>query len=69
MLLTIIPVTGSYGFPTIIRQEIAEEMVPTPDIQGGSSDVFGDSSKSVTLTATLMEACIVLWYKLGTIIP
>ena len=28
----------------IIRQEIAEEMVPTPDIQGGSSDVFGDPS-------------------------
>ena len=42
MFSTIIPVTRSYGFPIIIRQEIAEGMVPTPDIQGGSSDVFGD---------------------------
>ena len=27
---------------------VAEEMVPTPDIQGGSSDVFGDSSTDST---------------------
>ena len=28
---------------------VTEAMIPTPDIQGGSSDIFGDSSTNSTL--------------------
>ena len=37
-----------YRTLTLNNAAVAEEMVPTPDIQGGSSDVFSDSSTDST---------------------
>ena len=34
---------------------VAEEMVPTPNIQRGSSDVFGDSSKGLLVQRRLWK--------------
>ena len=40
----------------------AEEMVPTPDIQGGSSDVFGDSSKGLLVQRRLWKRVFIRGY-------
>ena len=43
----------------ITRRKIAEEMVPTPDIQGESSDVFGDPSTDSVSSWNVNEIIII----------